>query len=74
MVSVLADKWTVSISPVCPLAGWRGEGRGGAACAQALTQKADERTRTYRAEMRANKCLRMFVCAHAWTRTHTVVS
>lgn len=52
MVSVLADKWTVSISPVCRSAGWRGEAR-----AQALTQKADKRTRTYRPEMRVNKCL-----------------
>lgn len=67
MVSVLADKWTVSISPcVCRSAGWRGEVR-----AQVLTQKVDKRTRTFRQEMRVKPVfVRMFVCGHARTHTH----
>lgn len=70
MVSVLADKWTVSISPVCRSPGWRAEVR-----TRALTQKAHERARTYRPEMRVNECLHArFVSAHAWTRTHAAVS
>lgn len=52
MVSVLADKWTVSISPVCRSPGWRAEVR-----TRALTQKAHKRARTYRPEMRVNECL-----------------
>lgn len=59
MVSVLADKWTVSISPCVSIAR-RGEGR----CAtQALTQKADKRTRTSRPAMGVNKC--WYACLYA---------